>query len=82
MKKSMKFEKKTLLDSSVPNRKIKFLPSNSKLKSKLIKLSPEPLKPTKYVSPEPIPKPRTQKSRPVPMPRSSSYRKPIAEKNI
>ena len=61
---------KTLLDSPVSNRKIKFLPSGNKLKSKVIKLLPEPLKPTKYVAPQPIPKPRTQKSRPVPIPRS------------
>ena len=50
------------------------------MKSKLIKLLPEPLKPTKYVAPAPKPKPRTQKSRvspPVPLPRSSPY--PIDE---
>ena len=70
---------KTFLDSPVPNRKIKFFPSGNKLKplkSKLIKLLPEPLKPTKYVAPAPKPKPRTQKSRvspPVPLPRSSPY---------
>ena len=59
---------KTLLDSPVPNRK-------------LIKLLPEPLKPTKYVAPVPKPKPRTQKSRvspPVPLPRSIP--KPIDDK--
>ena len=57
----------------MPNRKIKIFRSGNKLKplkSKLIKLLPEPLKPTKYV---PIPKPRTQKSR-------SKKPKPIAEK--
>ena len=78
---------KTLLDSPVPNRKIKFFPSGNKLKplkSKLIKLLPQPLKPTKYVAPAPTckPKPRTQKSRispPVPLPRSSPYPKPIDE---
>ena len=61
---------KTLLDSPVPNRKIKFLPSGNKSKSKsksfkrfnskLIKLFPEPLKPTKYVPPKPTPKPRVK----------------------
>ena len=60
---------KSLLDSPVPNRKIKILPGR---KSKVIKVLPEPLVPTKYVAPPPKPKPRTQKSRPpVPMPRSS-----------
>ena len=78
--------KKTLLDSPVPNRKIKFFPSGNKsktLKSKLIKLLPDPLQPTKYVAPPPKPKPRTKKVRPpapVPMPRSSLYPKPIAKK--
>ena len=63
---------KSLLDSPVPNRKIKFFPGGNKpWKSKLIKLE-EPLEPTKYFAPPPKPKPRTQKSRPpVPMPRSS-----------
>ena len=76
---------KTLLDSPVPNRKIKFFPSGNKLKplkSKLIKLLPDPLKPTKYIAPAPKPEPRTQKSRvspPVPLPRSSPYPKPIEE---
>ena len=83
MKRSMK-RVKNILDSAVPNRKIKFFPSGNKLKplkSKAVKLLQEPLKPTKYVSPveKPIPKPRTQKSRPVPKPRSSPYPKPIAE---
>ena len=69
---------KSLLDSPVPNRKIKILPGR---KSKVIKVLPEPLVPTKYVAPPPKPKPRTQKSRPpVPMPRSSLYPKPIAKK--
>ena len=79
--------KKTLLDSPVPNSKIKFSPSGetggNKLKSKLIKLLPDPLKPTKYVSPKekPVPKPRVlSKPPPVPLPRSSPYPKPIAEK--
>ena len=72
---------KSLLDSPVPNRKIKFFPGGNKpWKSKLIKLE-EPLEPTKYFAPPPKPKPRTQKSRPpVPMPRSSLYPKPIAKK--
>ena len=76
---------KTLLDSPVPNRKIKFFPSGNKLKplaSKLVQLLPEPLVPTKYVPPPPKPKPRTQKSRvspPVPLPRSSPIPKLIDE---
>ena len=69
---------KTLLDSPVPNNKIKFFPSAKKLGSKLINILPEPLKLTKYVAPKPKPKPRTQKSRPVPLPRSIP--KPIDEK--
>ena len=72
---------KTLLEIPVPNRQIKFFPSGNKLKplkSKLIKLLPEPLKPTKYVAPKPVPKPRPQKSRPVPLPRSIP--KPIDDK--
>ena len=68
---------KTLLDSPVPNRKIKILPGG---KSKVIKVLPEPLVPTEYVAPKPKPKPRTQKSRPVLLPRSSLYPKPIAKK--
>ena len=80
--------KKTLLDSPVPNSKIKFFPSGNKsktLKSKLIKLLPDPLQPTKYVPPvsppkeKPVPKPRVLSKRPVPLPRSSPYPKPIAE---
>ena len=69
MKRSMK-RVKNILDSGVPNRKIKFFPSGNKLKpvkSKVVKLLPEPLNPTKYVPPveKPTPKPRTK--RPVPM---------------
>ena len=77
---------KTLLDSPAPNKEIKFFPSGNKLKplkSKLIKLLPEHLKPTKYVAPAPKPKPRTQKSRvppPFPLPKSSPIPKPIDEK--
>ena len=83
---------KTLLDSPVPNSKIKFSPSGNKsktLKSKLIKLLPDPLKPTKYVPPResasplpyaPVPKPRVFSKRPVPLPRSSPYPKPIDKK--
>ena len=76
---------KTLLDSPVPNRKIKFFPSGNRLKSlksKAVKLLPDPRKPTKYIAPAPKPEPRTQKSRvspPVPLPRSSPYPKPIDE---
>ena len=81
--------KKTLLDSSVPNQKIKFFPSGNKsktLKSKLIKFLPDPLQPTKYKPPKtqipqkPVPKPRVLSKRPVPLRRSSPYPKPIAEK--
>ena len=79
---------KTLLDAPVPNRKIKFLPSGNKsktFKSKLIKLLPDPLKPTKYVPPKRTPKPQVKPrvipKRPVPLPRatprSSPYPKPI-----
>ena len=73
--------KKTLLDSPVPNQKIKFFPSgetggnkSKTLKSKLIKFLPDPLKPTKYVptvSPpeeKPVPKPRVLSKRSVPPP--------------
>ena len=62
---------KTLLDSPVPNEKVKFPLSRNKSKSKskweTIKSLPEPLKPTKYVPPKPTPKPRpkpTPKLRP------------------
>ena len=56
------------------------------LKSTLIKLLPDHLKPTKYVPPvsppeeKPVPKPRILSKPPVPLPRSSPYPKPIAEK--
>ena len=66
---------KSLLDSPVPNKKIKILPGK---KSKVINVLPDPLIPTKYVAQPPMPKPRTQKSRPVPLPRSIP--KPIDEK--
>ena len=87
---------KTLLDSPVPNQKIKFFLSRnpSGNKSKIIKLLPKPLKLTKYVPPvsppvspqpkKPTPKPRILSKRPpvppVPLPRSSPFPKPIAEK--
>ena len=84
--------KKTLLDSPVPNRKIKFFPSGNKsktLKSKLIKLLPDPLQPTKYKPPvlgaeswapfPPTPPPRRPKRR-APVSRSSTYPKPIDKK--
>ena len=74
---------KSLLDSPVPNSKIKFFPSG-------IKLLPDPLKPTKYVPPKekPVAKPRVLSKRPpVPLPRSNlavreepSYPKPIDKK--
>ena len=71
----------------MPNRKIKILRSSDLRtgllpgrKSKVAKVLPEPLVPTKYVAPPPKPKLRTQKScPPVSMPRSSLYPKPIAE---
>ena len=56
---------KTLLDSPVPNRKIKFFPTEKGLKSKAVKVLPEPLKPTKYVPPKPEP----EAVKPVPLPR-------------
>ena len=75
---------KTLLDTPVPNRKIKFYPTKKGLKSRAVRVLPDPeLKPTKYVPPADKPKPRTQKSRvspPVPLPRSSPIPKPIDER--
>ena len=78
---------KSLLDSPVPNRKIKILRSSDLRtgllpgrKTKVTKVLPDPLVPTKYVAPPPKPNPRTKKARPpapVPMPRSSIYPKPI-----
>ena len=59
---------KTLLDTPVPNRKIKFFPSGNKLKplkSKAVKVLPEPLVPTKYVPPKPEP----EREKTVPLPR-------------
>ena len=54
------------------------------IKSKIIKLLPEPLKPKKYQLPKPTPKPRVKPKvtpkRPVPLPRSCTYPKPIDEK--
>ena len=38
---------KTLLDTPVPNRKIKLFPTEKGLKSKVVKVLPEPRKPTK-----------------------------------
>ena len=81
------FEKR-LLDSPVPNRKIKFLPSGNKSKSKIIKpfnseiikLLPDPLKPTKYVPPKPTPKPRVLSKRPIPLLRPRPSPKPIDKK--
>ena len=57
--------KKTLLDSPVPNKKVKFSLRGNKSKLETIKL-PEPLKPTKA---KPIPKPRVKSKKPVPLPR-------------
>ena len=78
---------KTLLDSPVLNSKVKLSLSrdtsknkSKSLKSKLIKLLPDPLKPTKYV-PKPVPKPRVLSKRPpVPLPRSRPQPKQISEK--
>lgn len=87
MKRSMKWSK-NILDSPVLNQNIKFFPSGNKLrplKSKLIKLLPQPLKPTKCVPPKtppaqkPAPKPRILSKRPVPIPRTPLPR-PISEK--
>ena len=76
MKKSFgKSFEKTLLDTPVPNKKVKILPSR---KSKIIKLLPDPLKPSKYTPPKPVPKPKTEKLRPIPLPRSIP--KPVSEK--
>ena len=68
--------KKTLLDSPVPNKKVKFPLSRNKSKPfkwETIKSLPEPLKPTKYVPPKPTPKPRVL-SKPAPKPRVLSKR--------
>ena len=77
------FEKR-LLDSPVPNKKIKFFPWGNKLKllkSKLIKLLPEALKPTKYVPPKPAEP--TEPVEPVPLPKLNhilnQYPKPVNE---
>ena len=67
--------KKTLLDSPVPNEKVKFPLSRNKSKPfkwETIKSLPEPLKPTKYVPPQPTPKPRPK---PTPKPRPNLTRK-------
>ena len=79
---------KTLLDSPVPNSKVKLSLSrdtgknkSKSLKTKLIKLLPDPLQPTKYKSPQkPVPKPRVLSKRPVPLPRSSRRPQPIDKK--
>ena len=76
---------KTLLDTPVPNRKIKFFPTENGLRSRVVRVLPEPdIKPEKYVPPAPKPpKPRTQKSRvspPVSLPRSNPIPKPIDER--
>ena len=48
---------KTLLDEPVHDKKIKFSLRGNKLKSEIVKLLPDPIKPTK-ATPKPIPKPR------------------------
>ena len=65
---------KTLLDSPVPNKKVKFSLRGNKSKLETIKL-PEPLKPTKYKPLKPTPKPRSKSiSKPTPKPRVLSKR--------
>ena len=75
--------KETLLDSPVPNEKVKFPLSRNKSKSKskweTIKSLPDPLKPTNYIPPKPTPKPTSKPTRkptrkPIPKPRVLSKR--------
>ena len=67
--------KKTLLDTPVPNKKVKFSLRENKLKLDKIRLLPEPLKPTKYTPPKPTPKPRSKPTpKPTPKPRVISKR--------
>ena len=77
MNKSLKKSfKKGILDAAIPP---KITPKG--LKSKLIKLLPKPLKPSKYTPPKPVPKPRKQKAEPpVPLPKSDLYPRPISKK--
>ena len=79
---------KTLLDEPVHDKKIKFSLRGNKLKSEIVKLLPDPIKPTK-ATPKPIPKPRKNPPKPIPKPRVKSKRpvplprtvpKPIDEK--
>ena len=86
------FEQQSLLDSPVPNVKVKFPLSRKKSKSKFewetIKSLPEPLKPTQYVPPKqtpkprpkPTPKPRVLSKRPVPLPRRGRRPQPKLDK--
>ena len=81
---------KTLLDEPVHDKKIKFSLRGNKLKSEIVKLLPDPIKPTKAIPkpipkprknlPKPIPKPRVKSMRPVPLPRTLPIPKPIDEK--
>ena len=81
---------KTLLDEPVHDKKIKFSLKGNKLKSEIVKLLPDPIKPTKATpkpipkprkkNPKPIPKPRVKSMRPVPLPRTLPLPKPIDEK--
>ena len=93
MKKSFnKSFEKTLLDTNIPNLRLKI--KDGKVKGSVRRL-PKPLKPTKYVPPvskkpvqkprilskrpvskKPVPKPRILSKRPVPLPRP----KPVSEK--
>ena len=80
----------TLLDSPVPNKKVKFSLRGNKPKLETIKLLPDPIKPTKLTpkpipkprkkTPKPIPKPRVKSMRPVPLPRTRPLPKPIDKK--
>ena len=77
MKKSFnKSFEKTLLDTNIPNLRLKI--KDGKVKGSVRRL-PKPLKPTKYVPPvskKSVPKPRILSKRPVPLPRP----KPVSEK--
>ena len=63
----------TLLDEPVPNKKVKFSLRGNKPKSEIVKLLPDPIKPTK-LTPKPIPKPRKKTPKPIPKPRVKSMR--------
>ena len=57
----------SLLDTRVPNRKIKFFPTPTGFKSKVVRVLPESeLKPEKYVPPKPKPEPEPETEPRVP----------------